>query len=209
MAKGFFITGTDTDVGKTYSTVKLIEHWQRDGLSVAAMKPVASGCQVGADGRWSNDDVLRLCAATGQTDFDLMNPYRFLPAISPHIAARQAGVDISLETIQDNYRQLEQGHDLVVVEGAGGWFAPLTERLFISDLARALGLPVILVVGMRLGCINHALLSAQAIRASGLVLDGWIANHIDPALAAGAENLASLRQHLNAPMLLELPFRAV
>jgi dethiobiotin synthetase len=208
MALGYFITGTDTDVGKTYSTVKLIERWQRDGLSVAAMKPVASGCEVGPDGVWHNDDVMRLSDATGQTDFDLMNPYRFLPAISPHIAARQAGVGISLETILQHYQQLGQGRDLVVVEGAGGWFAPLSDQLFISDLAVALGLPVILVVGLRLGCINHALLTAQAIAASGLTLHGWVANHIDPGLNASAENLASLCLHLNAPLLLELPYQA-
>jgi dethiobiotin synthetase len=207
MAKGFFITGTDTEVGKTYSTVKLIEHWQSEGKSVAAMKPVASGCEIDAAGVWRNQDVTSLSGATGQTDLNLMNPYRFLPAISPHIAAQQAGVEIELATIVQHYQLLEEGRDVVVVEGAGGWYAPLTDKLFMSDLARALDLPVILVVGMRLGCISHALLTAEAIRASGLALAGWVANSVVPGLDAYGANMATLRAHLPAPLLLELPYR--
>lgn len=207
MAKGFFVTGTDTEVGKTYSTVKLIEHWQSEGKSVAAMKPVASGCEQDADGVWRNEDVTRLSRATGQTDLNLMNPYRFLPPVSPHIAAHQAGVEIELATITQHYALLEEGRDVVVVEGAGGWYAPLTDHLFMSDLARALDLPVILVVGMRLGCINHALLTAEAIAASGLTLAGWVANRVVPGLDAYAENMATLRARLPVPLLLELPYR--
>ena len=165
MVQGYFVTGTDTEVGKTYSTVKLIRRWQAEGLRVAAMKPVASGCEIAPDGRWINEDVARLTAATGQTDLDLMNPYRFLPPIAPHIAARAAGVEIELARIARQYRQLAEGHDRVVVEGAGGWLAPLSDTLFMADLARELALPVILVVGMKLGCINHALLTAREIRA--------------------------------------------
>ncbi len=206
MTQGFFITGTDTEIGKTHSAVKLIRHWQGEGLRVAAMKPVASGCEILPDGRWFNDDVDRLVAATGQTDLELMNPYRFLPPVSPHIAAREAGVEISLATILDHYRRLCPGHDRVVVEGAGGWFAPLSDRCLMEDLARELALPVILVVGMRLGCINHALLSVAAIRASGLELAGWIANRVVPDQLAYADNLATLRARIDAPLLLELPF---
>ncbi|BEV72909.1 MULTISPECIES: dethiobiotin synthase [unclassified Paludibacterium] len=206
MTQGYFITGTDTEVGKTYSTVKLIQLWQSQGLHVGAMKPVASGCEVAADGRWLNDDVSRLSAATGQTDLDLMNPYRFLPPISPHLAARQAGVEISLPTIVAHYQRLAAQYERMAVEGAGGWYAPLTDQLFMADLARALQLPVILVVGMRLGCINHALLTAQAIQASGLTLAGWVANRVVPDMAAYAENLATLDQQLPAPRLLELPY---
>lgn len=206
MRQGYFVTGTDTEVGKTYSTVKLIRHWQAEGKRVAAMKPVASGCEVAPDGRWVNEDVVRLTAATGQTDIDLMNPYRFLPPIAPHIAARQAGVEIDLARIARQYRQLAESHDLVVVEGAGGWLAPLSDTLFMADLAQALDVPVILVVGMKLGGINHALLTAQAIRARGLELAGWVANRVVPEMSAYAENLATLQRHLPAPMLLELPY---
>lgn len=205
MVQGYFVTGTDTEVGKTYSTVKLIRRWQAEGLRVAAMKPVASGCEIAPDGRWINEDVARLTAATGQTDLDLMNPYRFLPPIAPHIAARAAGVEIELARIARQYRQLAEGHDRVVVEGAGGWLAPLSDTLFMADLARELALPVILVVGMKLGCINHALLTAREIRAQGLELAGWVANRVVPDMSAYADNLATLVRHLEAPMLLELP----
>jgi dethiobiotin synthetase len=206
MTQGFFITGTDTEVGKTYSTVKLIGQWQEQGNKVVAMKPVASGCEVDERGVWHNDDVTRLSRATGQTDLDLMNPYRFLPPVSPHIAAREAGVVIDLATIVDHYRRLALEGDIVAVEGAGGWFAPLTDRLFMADLARALDLPVILVVGMRLGCINHALLTARAITGSGLTLAGWVANRVVPHMSAYAENLQTLRDHMPAPLLMELPY---
>ncbi|EEG10100.1 dethiobiotin synthase [Pseudogulbenkiania ferrooxidans] len=204
--QGYFVTGTDTDIGKTHAAVKLIERWRAEGQRVLAMKPVASGCEVLPDGRWSNSDVERLVAATGQTDLELMNPYRFLPPISPHIAARQAGVDISLEVIGAHYRRLAESADVVLVEGAGGWLAPLTECLFMKDLAQVLRLPVILVVGMRLGCINHALLTVRAIEAAGLPLAGWVANRVVPEQAAYAENLATLQAHIAAPLLLEIPY---
>lgn len=204
--QGYFVTGTDTDIGKTHAAVKLIERWRAEGQRVLAMKPVASGCEVLPDGRWSNSDVERLVAATGQTDLELMNPYRFLPPISPHIAARQAGVDISLEVIGAHYQRLAESADVVLVEGAGGWLAPLTERLFMKDLAQVLRLPVILVVGMRLGCINHALLTVRAIEAAGLPLAGWVANRVVPEQAAYAENLATLQAYIAAPLLLEIPY---
>ncbi|MBI3146361.1 MAG: dethiobiotin synthase [Pseudogulbenkiania sp.] len=204
--QGYFVTGTDTDIGKTHAAVKLIRRWQGEGRRVLAMKPVASGCEVLPNGSWSNGDVERLVAATGQTDLELMNPYRFLSAVSPHIAARQAGVDISLERIGEHYRRLAEAADVVLVEGAGGWLAPLTDRLFMQDLAQSLQLPVILVVGMRLGCINHALLTARAIEAAGLPLAGWVANRVVPEQAAYAENLATLEAHIAAPLLLEIPY---
>ncbi|GGY15514.1 dethiobiotin synthase [Paludibacterium paludis] len=208
MAQGYFITGTDTDIGKTHAAVRLIRRWREEGKTVLAMKPVASGCEVAADGEWVNGDVTRLVAATGQTDLALMNPYRFLPPVSPHIAAREAGIEISLPVIAEHYRLLAESADIVLVEGAGGWFAPLSDTLFMEDLARALDLPVILVVGMRLGCINHALLTAAAIRASGAILAGWVANRIVPDQPAYGENMAMLRNRLDAPLLMELPFEA-
>ncbi|MEQ6289803.1 dethiobiotin synthase [Vogesella sp. GCM10023246] len=205
MAQGYFITGTDTEIGKTHSAVKLIRHWQAQGKSVLAMKPVASGCDILPDGSWHNDDVARLVAATGQTDLALMNPYRFLPPVSPHIAAREAGVQIDLALIADHYQGLAAEADVVLVEGAGGWLAPLSDGHRMQELAQQLQLPVILVVGMRLGCINHALLTAQAIRAAGCELAGWIANRVVPNQLAYADNLATLKQYLGEP-LLELPY---
>ncbi|MBV8045813.1 MAG: dethiobiotin synthase [Paludibacterium sp.] len=205
-SQGYFITGTDTEIGKTYSTVKLLRQWQGEGLRAGAMKPVASGCEVDEAGHWLNDDVCRLVAVTGQTDLDLMNPYRFLPPISPHIAAAQAGIEIKLETIVEHYQRLAPQYDRVAVEGAGGWFAPLSGDHFMADLAAALGLPVILVVGMRLGCINHALLTAQAIRAAGCEFAGWVANQVVPRMPAYEDNLATLDRHLGAPRLLTLPY---
>ncbi|UTH76308.1 dethiobiotin synthase [Chromobacterium sp. IIBBL 290-4] len=208
MSQGFFITGTDTEIGKTHSAVALIRHYQAQGQSVLAMKPVASGCEILPDGRWHNDDVARLTAASGQTDIDLMNPYRFLPPVSPHIAAREAGVEIELPRIAEHYRRLAAQADIVLVEGAGGWLAPLSDKLFMEDLARDLALPVILVVGMRLGCINHALLTARAIQSCGLQLAGWIANCPQPRQTAYEANLDTLRRHIPAPLLLEIPFQS-
>ncbi|SCK13873.1 dethiobiotin synthase [Vogesella sp. LIG4] len=205
MAQGYFITGTDTEIGKTHSAVKLVQHLQAQGKRVLAMKPVASGCDILPDGSWHNDDVARLVAATGQTDLDLMNPYRFVPPVSPHIAARQAGVEIDLALIADHYQRLAAQADVVLVEGAGGWLAPLSDRYRMQELAQRLQLPVILVVGMRLGCINHALLTAQAIQAAGCQLAGWVANRVVPSQLAYADNLATLQQYLGEP-LLELPF---
>ena len=207
MAQGYFITGTDTEIGKTHSAVKLVQHYQAQGKRVLAMKPVASGCDILPDGRWHNDDVARLVAATGQTDLELMNPYRFLPPVSPHIAAREAGVEIDLAVIADHYHRLAAQADVVLVEGAGGWLAPLSDHYRMQELAQRLQLPVILVVGMRLGCFNHALLSAQVIEASGCQLAGWIANRVVPNQLAYADNLATLRQYLGAP-LLEIPYSA-
>ncbi|MGL6070249.1 dethiobiotin synthase [Craterilacuibacter sp.] len=206
MTQGYFITGTDTDCGKTHSTVKLIRTLQAEGKRVLAMKPVASGCIRANDGTLINDDVERLIAATAQQDRALMSPYRFEPAISPHIAAREAGIEVLLTTICQHYRQLAADADVVLVEGAGGWFAPLSDRITIQDLAQALQLPVILVVGMKLGCINHARLSAQAIATAGCTLAGWIANRIEPEQARYSDNLATLKQQLPAPLLLELPW---
>ncbi|MFC3531591.1 dethiobiotin synthase [Vogesella facilis] len=205
MAQGYFITGTDTEIGKTHSAVKLVRHLQAQGKRVLAMKPVASGCELQPDGSLLNDDVARLVAATGQTDLDLMNPYRFQPPVSPHIAAREAGVEIELALIAEHYQRLAADAEVVLVEGAGGWLAPLSDRYRMQELAQRLQLPVILVVGMRLGCINHALLTAQAIQAAGCQLAGWIANRVVPNQLAYADNLATLKQYLGEPML-ELPY---
>ncbi len=205
MTQGFFLTGTDTDVGKTYAAVRLIRRWQAEGRRVAAMKPVASGSVRRPDGGLDNGDVSALMQATGQTDRALMNPYCFEPPVSPHLAAREAGVSIDLLRIVQQYRELATGCDTVLVEGAGGWLAPLTDEHDVAALAGALGLPVILVVGMRLGCVSHARLTAAAILASGCRLAGWVANAIDPDMARYADNLACLTERLPAPLLLEIP----
>ncbi|ASJ23002.1 dethiobiotin synthase [Laribacter hongkongensis] len=205
MTQGFFLTGTDTDVGKTYAAVRLIRRWQAEGRRVAAMKPVASGSVRRPDGGLDNGDVTALMQATGQTDRALMNPYCFEPPVSPHLAAREAGVSIDLLRIVQQYRELATGCDTVLVEGAGGWLVPLTDEHDVAALAGALGLPVILVVGMRLGCVNHARLTAAAILASGCRLAGWVANAIDPDMARYADNLACLTERLPAPLLLEIP----
>ena len=208
-ARGWFITGTDTDVGKTVVTAQLLRGMVHAGYRSVAMKPVASGCEVRIDAQgheyWWNADVAAHAAAGNITAPEyLTNPYLFLPPISPHLAAREAGVEVSLPHLIDCAGQLAALADVVLVEGAGGWLAPLNEDLSMADLAAGLGWPVILVVGMRLGCINHALLTAQAITARGLTLAGWVANQIDPDMARYTDNLATLKQRLLAPILGEV-----
>ncbi|WP_229708924.1 dethiobiotin synthase [Silvimonas iriomotensis] len=200
------MTGTDTEVGKTVATCQLLRAFAARGLASVGMKPVASGCELktGADGQqyvWNADVAGHAEASSLKADPQLVNPYRFMPPIAPHLAAREVGVEVSLALLEARCRQLQQQADVVLVEGAGGWFAPLNDEAFMADLAATLGFPVILVVGMRLGCINHALLTAQAIRARGLVLAGWVANRVDPAMARYEENLATLQNTLAAPLI--------
>lgn len=201
MARGYFVTGTDTGVGKTTVAVALIHALRERGLKVAAMKPVAAGCEW-VNGQLANTDVRALCAAANvQADPALVNPYAFAPAIAPHIAAAQAGIEIKLATITAAYAALARAADVVVVEGVGGFRVPLSVSLDTADLARALNLPVVLVVGMRLGCLNHALLTAEAIHHRGLTWAGWIANELDANMPALAENVDELKWRLPAPCL--------
>ena len=200
-AHGLFVTGTDTGVGKTLVACGLLRACASLGLRAVGMKPVAVGACV-VDGRLVNDDVEALglagnVAAAGA----LVNPYCFEQPIAPHIAAEQAGVLIDIERVKHAFLQLAASADCVIVEGAGGFRVPLGSHADMSDLAAALGLPVVLVVGMRLGCINHALLTASAVRAAGLTLAGWVANHVDPAFVCADENVAALRGRLHAPLL--------
>ncbi len=206
MAQGIFVTGTDTGVGKTRVAVALIRGLVADGFRVAGMKPVAAGIDAGA---LANDDVLALArAANVDAPLPDINPYAFAPATAPHLAALRAGIAIDLDRCAQAYARLGAVVDFVVVEGAGGVLVPLGGGQDMLDLPRLLCLPVLLVVGIRLGCLNHALLSALAIRARGLSLAGWIANRIDPRMADADANVATLGTALGAPLIADLPFAA-
>lgn len=201
MTRGYFVTGTDTGIGKTTFAVTLIHALRQRGLKVAAMKPVAAGGDL-IEGKCVNEDVLALRqAADIQADLSIINPYAFAPPIAPHIAADQAGKTIDLDHIVSVYTALAAQADVVVVEGAGGLCVPLNAQHDIADLAEALRLPIILVVGMRLGCLNHALLTAEAIMQRGLKWTGWVANILDSEMQALEENIASLESRLPSPSL--------
>ena len=203
--KGFFITGTDTEVGKTVVATALVRGLVAQGLRVAVMKPVASGSQRTAAGLRNEDALALMQASNVAAPYDRVNPYCFEPAISPHIAADEAGVRLELDHIRANFDTLAAASDLVIVEGAGGWLAPLGPDTSMKDLARALELPAILVVGVRLGCINHALMSKLAIESCGTTFAGWIANTVDPVMPRRKENLETLARGLNAAPLAVVP----
>ncbi len=207
-AFGVFVTGTDTGVGKTFASVALLHRLRADGFRAVGMKPVASGCER-TDAGWRNDDALRLLAASDpQPEYADLNPYPLPLPTAPQLAATAAGVRIDGDRLVDAYRALAAQADTVVVEGVGGWAAPLDHGLEQADLARALALPVVLVVGVRLGCLSHARLTARAIAADGLSLVGWIANTIDPAFSDIDAYLRLLAYALPAPCLGVLPFSA-
>ncbi|MEE4330373.1 MAG: dethiobiotin synthase [Wenzhouxiangella sp.] len=190
----YFITGTDTGCGKTTVTAALARDLVARGRSVACFKPVASGCEATSEGL-RNDDALKLQAAAGiRLDYDQINPVALEPAIAPHIAAERAGVIIDIPRLARSIQAIPA--EIRLIEGAGGWLVPLGPESMTADLARAVESRVILVVGVRLGCINHALLSARAIRADGLPLHGWIANILDPSMPALDENLETLERLL-------------
>ena len=205
MSFGVYVTGTDTGIGKTLTSSALLHALRAHGLRVAGMKPVASGCER-IDGGWRNADALALQAAgeAGIAYADI-NPFALEHPLAPELAARDAGVEVALAPILDAHARLVAQADAVVVEGVGGWAAPLSASLMQADLVRALRLPVVLVVGLRLGCLNHALLSARAIVDDGVQLAGWIASHVDPAMERVEDNLAMLRERLPAPCWCVLP----
>jgi len=207
MGKGYFITGTDTNVGKTWATIALMRYFKSRGASVAGMKPVASGC-VMQDGQLKNADALLIQEnASLRIDYDLINPYAYEPPVSPHIAGVNNPVDI--DRLAAKFELVKTLADVVVVEGAGGWYTPLNEREAVSDLAIALALPVIMVVAVRLGCINHARLTYQAIKQSGVNCAGWIAVCTDPGLLSRGENIQTIKNALDTPLLGVLPYREV
>lgn len=203
----YFITGTDTDCGKTLVSQGLMVLAKTHGLSVAGMKPVASGGFY-QSGQLKNADALalqQLCSTP--TEYQLINPYCFEPPIAPHLAAQQAGVEIRPEPIVKIFQTLCTQADSVIVEGVGGWRVPLSQNLDVASLCAALNLKVILVVGMRLGCINHALLSAEAIKHSNAFLGGWIANCVQAEFTCLDENIDTLKSKLNAPFLGTIPYQ--
>lgn len=204
----YFVAGTDTEIGKTFVTCTLLHAARNRGLTAIGMKPIAAGAET-VNGEFINEDAARLRAA-GSFDpgLALLNPYCLTSPIAPHIAAAEEGVRIDAGRIRDAFAALTTRADVVFVEGVGGFRVPLDDDYDTADLARDMGLPVILVVGMRLGCINHALLTAEAIAARGLNLAGWVANRIDPAMLRFEQNLDALSQRLSAPLLGVVPFQA-
>lgn len=202
MSQAYFITGTDTEIGKTHATCALLATAANQGLRSVALKPVAAGTD--ATGR--NDDVVRLMAASNVSLPErTVNPWLLTEPLSPHIAARHAGVEITAATIIETFHLADERTDLLLVEGVGGLYAPLSDTLTQPELIRQLDIPVILVVGLRLGCLNHALLTAAAIEQEGLQFAGWIGNKIDPAFQASGENIQTLNERLKAPCLGILP----
>ncbi|MDV7211189.1 dethiobiotin synthase [Azotobacter beijerinckii] len=202
MSAAFFIAGTDTEIGKTTVACGLLHAARRAGLSTAAAKPVASDCRGTAAGLRNGDALALLGECSLALDYAEVNPFAFAPAIAPHLAAREVGIELNVAALlAPVHKVLARGADFTLVEGAGGWRVPLAGRESLSDLAVALGLPVILVVGVRLGCINHAVLTMEAIARDGLELAGWVANVVDPATSRLDENLATLAERLPAPCL--------
>lgn len=206
MSRAYFVTGTDTEIGKTSIAAGLLHAARRCGLSTAAAKPVASGCRRTAAGLRNDDALALLGECSLELGYEAVNPLAFEPAIAPHLAAREAGVPLQAAGLARSVRAvLARGADFSLVEGAGGWRVPLSGGETLADLAVALQLPVILVVGVRLGCISHALLTAEAIVRDGLPLAGWVANVVDPHTSRLADNLATLRERLPAPCLGQVP----
>ena len=202
MTQSYFITGTDTGIGKTLVSCALLRAYSTRGKTVIGMKPVVTGR---IDGEWA--DVKAIVTASSVTaPSEWVNPYAFIPPIAPHLAAKQAGIEIDIGVIRQACFNLQKIADVVVVEGVGGIMVPLNDRNDVADMAHALDCPVILVVGMRLGCLNHALLTAKTRQTVGLQLAGWVANQIEPQMDSFDENLLTLERKLNCPLLGVLPF---
>lgn len=205
-SRGLFVTGTDTGVGKTLVASALLRAFVLSGLHAVGMKPVATGCRNDVPDRANEDIAALIDASSIRASIDLVNPYCFQPPIAPSIAAQQAGCSISLTRIRECYLSLASLADRVVVEGAGGLLVPLNRDDDFGDLVQFLDLSIVLVVGMRLGCLNHALLTAEVIRSRGLAFGGWVANRIDGAMPFFEDNLEILRRKLPAPLIAIVPF---
>jgi dethiobiotin synthetase len=206
---GLFVTGTDTGVGKTLASCALLHRLRARGVRALGMKPVAAGVEASPEGPVNPDVAALRRASSWPALLEQVNPYLFEPPIAPHLAAASAGVRIEMAPIRKAFEALRASADAIVVEGVGGFLVPLNDREDAGDLAVALALPVVLVVGMRLGCLNHALLTQQAIVARSLRLAGWIANSIDPRMQRFEDNLQALRQRIAAPLLGVIPHSAM
>jgi len=211
MEQGYFITGTDTNAGKTWATIALMRYFKQQGKTVVGMKPVAAGCSFPCsawecqDGQLKNEDALLIQEnASLQIDYDVINPYAYQLPVSPHIAGINNPVNLAI--IVGHFTILKELAEVVLVEGAGGWYAPLNDHEDISDLAKVLALPVILVVAIKLGCINHAKLTWQAIQHSGIPCAGWIAVCVDPDMLNRDDNIRTIKTALNVPLLGVLPY---
>jgi dethiobiotin synthetase len=204
MEKGYFITGTDTNVGKTWATLTLMHYFRKLGKSVVGMKPVASGCFMD-NGLLVNEDAMQLQQhASVMADYELINPYAYAEPVSPHIAGKQDPV--ILDKVSGCFAELKQLADIVLVEGAGGWYTPINEQQAIADLANVLALPVIVVVAIKLGCINHAKLTCGAIQQAGINCAGWIAMCSDPDVLCREATISTLKSGLTVPLLGILPY---
>lgn len=203
---GFFVTGTDTDVGKTWVALGLITALKKSNLRVMAMKPIACGCQATPEGLRNDDAQLLSQHASTTQPYELVNPYAFAAAIAPHLAARDEGVDIHVANIVRAYTEIADHADCVVVEGVGGWQVPISNTQTTIDMAKALALPVILVVRIKLGCLNHALLTSESIKRSGLSFAGWVATTADRSCVGIEENIRALTERISAPLLGVVPY---
>jgi dethiobiotin synthetase len=204
--EGYFVTGTDTEIGKTVVTLSLISALKATGIKVGGMKPVASGCERTSLGL-RNDDALKIQSLSSEDQvYELVNPYAFEPPIAPHVAASNVGEKIDIHQLRVCFEQLSLNVEKVVVEGAGGWKVPLNNNEAFPDLVRELGLPIIMVVGLRTGCINHALLTAEAIKQDGLYLQAWVANGVDTEYTTSRATVDYLLEHIDAPLLGHIPF---
>ncbi len=204
MTKSFFITGTDTGVGKTCATVTLMHYFKQQGQTVLGMKPIAAGCEW-LDGQLKNEDALLLQEnASKQLPYKKINPYAYELPVSPHLAGKKNPVRI--DTVVQHFNDLSNKADVVLVEGAGGWLAPINEQEDIADLVKALDIPVIIVVGIKLGCINHAKLTFQAINNIGVKCSGWLAVCIEPNMLKVEENIETLKKQISAPLLGIFPY---
>ncbi len=205
MSSAVYVTGTDTGIGKTLASCSLLHALRGQGLRASGMKPVASGC-TWLDGEWKNEDALALQRASNvSANYADINPFALEHPLAPELAARDAGIDVTLAPILAAHAHLAAQADTVVVEGVGGWAAPLSANLMQADLVRALRMPVVLVVGLWLGCLSHALLSARAILSDGMTLMGWIGSHVDPSMERVQDNLVMLQERLPAPCWGVLP----
>lgn len=202
----YFITGTDTNIGKTWTTLALMQAAQDQGKIIGGMKPIASGCQKTHDGLRNNDALQILKQSSKPVDYTTVNPYAFAEQVAPHIAAERTGIDINMDKIAANLTLLKQKNEMIFVEGIGGWCVPLAKNLMLADLVKRLELPVILVVGLRLGCINHALSAVRNIQADGVTLHGWIINNLESNYMSYTETLKTLKQHIFANFLGAIPY---